>query len=357
MKKLLPLLISVLILQACGNPAEAVTPTNPATTVPAAESITVESTITEEPNATQEPIVHTTIPSEGTTERANAHDNEQSTSFKNKNVTDADNFLINRFERPFTATTMEYIPDVDIVDFSITSDDKFFYIRISLTGPDPATNSLTGFYGVEIDKNVDGRAEILLATRPPYNTEFSADNVILFIDEDGDIGGTKPSRPDENFSGNGFDAILFDLSQNVHPDDPDLAWSRFIPGDQPAIEIAYKKWLFKDGNESFMWSAWASKSEFNPLSFNLHDNISEEEAGSANKESPLYPIKEIAAIDNTCRVPLGFQAAGNEPLGCSVNIIEPEDDEETEGVEFCDQFPSACGRGPTRPPVVNNSID
>jgi hypothetical protein len=170
--------------------------------------------------------------------------------------------------------------------------------------------------------------------------------VVVMVDVDGDIGGVQPSRPDETFTGNGYDGVIFDLSQNVHPEDPDLAWVRLVEGDRPTIEIAYRKWIFKDGNETFMWSVWASGQGIEPAKFNLHDKVSELEAGSPDKSSPNYPIQAISELDNSCRVPLGFEAVGNEPLGCSVKAPEVERD----SVKFCDQFSSVCGRLPAIPP-------
>ncbi len=338
MKKISPLLLITLVLQACAGGA----PTQVATeaALPATE---------EAQTATLEPIVHKFVPQQGTLSRSNAHDHEESATFNNKNVIGGDEFIKNQFERPFTSNAMAYLPDIDIVDFGITSDDQFFYIKIVLAGLDPESQSVTGEYGVEIDRNVDGRAEIMLAALPPYSTEFTADNVVVLVDKNGDIGGPRPTRPDEAFSGNGYDGVIFDLSQNIHPDDPDLAWVQVIEGDKPAIEIAYRKWIFKDGNESFMWNVWASGNDVNPASFNVHDSISEAQAGSPTKENANYPIKDLAEFDNSCRVPLGFTAVGNEPLGC--NVKAPEREVSGEGVEFCDQFGAVCQRSPSIPPA------
>jgi hypothetical protein len=341
MKKISPVIILImLVLQACSSaPAPAVEQTD----LPAAPQESAPASEEAAP-ATSEPIVHTVLPQAGERSRSNAHDHEESTTFENKNVIAGDEFIRNQFERPFTSDQMTYVPDVDIVDFGITSDDQFFYIRIDLAGLDTETQSMTGLYGVEIDRNADGRAEIMLAALPPYSAEFTAENVVVLVDRDGDIGGTSPTRPDEEFNGNGYDGVIFDLSQNIHPEDPDLAWVRAIEGDESAIEIAYRKWIFKDGNESFMWSVWASGGDLTPSSFNLHDTISESEAGSPNKGNANYPIKALAQFDNSCRVPLGFEAAGNEPLGCTVK--GPEKEFDGEGVEFCGQFGSVCARDP-----------
>jgi hypothetical protein len=339
--------IVMLVLQACGGSAATESPQP--SEAPATESLPA-ATEASAAEATSEPIVHVTIPTEGLEARATAHDNEVSSSAEDKDVTFGDDFSNNRFERPFTANDMTYLPDLDIVDFSISSDDSFFYIRIDLVDVDLASQTLTGFYGVEFDKNSDGRAEIFLVTHPPYSAEFTADNVYLFIDSNGDIGADQAARSDAA-NGNGFDSILFDLSNNIHPEDVDLAWVRFINDGKPAVEIAYKKWLFKDGNENFMWSVTANDALIDPAQYNFHDALTEADAGSPTKSNPNYPVKLLAAMDNTCRVPFGFQATGNEPLGCDVSNLAPEP-EEAEEIDFCAQFPSACERLPSPPPVI-----
>ena len=353
MRRVLPLvlLIVIVLLQACGEdtpPAEiAVT----GTTAIASEVVVV--TPKDVPSAvptiiqTQQ-IEHRTIPSEGTTDRATAHDNENSLSFETKKVKTGDFLRKNRFERPFTAVDMNYLPDIDIADFSITSDDTFFYIKISLIGLDPETQSLTGSYGVEIDRNADGRAEILLATRPPYTTDFNADSVAAYLDINSDVGGSSINRPDD-YAGDGFEAIIYDLGKGVYPEgDPDLAWVRLSTyGNLPAIEIAYKKWMFDSGKETFMWSVVSSDAVLDPSKFYFHDNFTAEEAGAANTDDPTYPLNSLAGIDSTCRVPLGFQVNGNEPLGCYVKGGEVEERAEpsAEGVNStCGQFSELCRR-------------
>jgi hypothetical protein len=220
---------------------------------------------------------------------------------------------------------MAYLPDLDIVNFSITSDVNFFYVNISMVELDPATQSLTGYYGVEIDRNADGRAEVLLTTRPPYSTGFTADNMAVYLDADGDVGGEIINRPD-GFPANGFETTVFDLSRGIYPEgNSDLAWVRqTTDGTLPAVEIAFARWMFRDGGESFMWSVLADDAVIDPALLYYNDSFTSEQAGAANTDDPNYPIKELAAMDNTCRVPLGFQASGNEPLGCFVKSGESE---------------------------------
>jgi hypothetical protein len=318
----------LILLQACTAPIPS-TPIDGIETLPENATETQASVETEVPAKTAEAptamVKHETVPAEGNTDRATAHDHDSALSFENKVVRSGDEFFRNRFERPFTANDMEYLPDLDIVNFSINSDDTFFYIRISLVGLDAETQSLTGSYGVEIDRNGDGRAEILLVTHGPYSEEYSADGVVAYLDMNSDIGGSKINRPDD-FKSDGFETTIYDLSQNVYPEgDADLAWVRqSMDGSLPAIEIAYKKWIFNDGKESFMWSVDASGATIDPSKLYVQDFITAEDAGDANSEDPNYPIKSLSAFDNTCRVPVGFIATGYEPLGCFIKSAETE---------------------------------
>ncbi len=351
MKKVFFLLaITMMLVQACSTPPDTTPISNVPVNATEAVVVTAESAATATEVAAQttaEVIVHKTIPTEGITDRSTAHDNDSALSFEKKVVRVGDEFFRNRFERPFTANEMEYLPELDIVNFSITSDDTFFYIKISLVGLNAETQTLNGSYGVEIDRNADGRAEILLAAQPPYSNEFTAENVAVYLDVNSDVGGSKVNRPDD-FPGDGFETVIFDLNKGVYPEnDPDLAWVRLTnDGSLPAIEIAYKKWIFSDGREKFMWSVDSSSSPLNPSLLYYQDSYTAEEAGSANNADPNYPIKAVAEMDNTCRVPLGFQATGSEPLGCLLNNdIEERDEPSAEGADAtCVQFGELCAR-------------
>jgi hypothetical protein len=205
---------------------------------------------------------------------------------------------------------------------------------------DPASQSLTGYYGVEIDRNADGRAELLLTTRPPYSTEFTADNVAAYLDVNSNVGGNIINRPDD--ASDGFERIIFDLTRGVYPEgNPDLVWVRqTTDGTLPAVEIAFDRQLFKDGKEAFMWSVLSSDTAIDPALLYYNDSYTPEQAGAANTDDPNYPIKGLSAMDNTCRVPLGFQAAGNEPLGCFVKGGEVE----AKATPSADGPASTCGQ-------------
>jgi len=351
MRKKYPLflIIAVIVLQACSgvtSPVAIVDSVKPTATTRTAELATPASVPTAE--VTPLWVIHSTVPSAGTSDRAIAHDNENSLFFDTKKVKTGDEFYKNKFERPFTSIDMAYLPDLDIVNFSITNDKNFFYIKISLVGLDYGTQSLKGSYGVEIDRNADGRAEILLTTHGPYTADFSADNTAAYLDINGDVGGSIINRPD-NFGSDGFEAIIFDLNQGVYPEgDPDLVWVRqTTDGELPAIEIAFEKWIFKGDKEAFMWSVLSSQVDINPTVLYYNDHFTAEEAGAANSDDPNYPLKNLAAVDNTCRVPLGFQAVGSEPLGCYVKGGDVEKKAAPVAVganSTCELFARLCSR-------------
>jgi hypothetical protein len=349
MKKILPLLMLIVIsLQACSESTSmTVIPdtAEPVAVASEAASATPKSVPSVQPSPTAHPTVvpveHVIIPSAGTSDRATAHDNENSLFFDTKKVKTGDEFYKNRFERPFTSVDMGYLPDLDIVNFSITSDENFFYIKISMVSLDKLTDSLSGSYGVEIDRNADGRAEVLLTTHPPYSEEFTADNAAAYLDVNSDVGGNIINRPDD-YPSDGFEATIFDLSQGVYPEgNPDLVWVRqTTDGDLPAIEIAFQRWIFKGGKEAFMWSVLSSGTAIDPVKLYWNDHFTAEQAGAANTDDPNYPIKDLAVVDNTCRVPLGFQAVGSEPLGCYVKGGEVE----AKVIPSADGPDSTCGQ-------------
>jgi hypothetical protein len=264
-------------------------------------------------------IQHHTRPNAGNEAIANAHDNEESDIPDEKNAPVGDDFRINRFERPFTAENMEYLPHVDIVGMSMSQDDTWYYVQIKVAGVDPATGDLSGTYGVEFDLNVDGKTEVMLLARGPYGPDWTTDGVTVHLDENGDIGGLG-SYPDEIYTGNGYETIIFDSGQG---EDPDAAWARANP-DNYIVEIAFKQETLRDFPK-WMWNPLASAYPLDPTKFYFNDTYSRERAGSPTKGNEHYPLKELAGFDNTCRVPANFQATGNEPMGCAVAAAEQED--------------------------------
>ena len=291
------LFITAFALQACGAKKDAEV---------------AQPEVVNEPPAQPE-VVHSMIPNAGPNAVANAHDNEESTSFESKSVSNGDIFDLNRFERPFTAGDMTYLPYVDIADISMSEDPTFYYIQIKLAGVDAETGGIKGMYGVDFDLNTDGKAEVLLLAEAPAGAQWSTDGVSLYVDEDDNVGG-QSIKPDEVYAGNGFEKMIFDSASG---DDPDTAWVHYVNTSAPIVEFALKKSVLESVPQ-FMWSAMASSTTIDPARLYYNDSFSLARAGSPQKGDQYYPLNELAGFDNTCRLPAGFVATGAEPLGCVV---------------------------------------
>jgi len=305
-KLLFSLAVIVVLTVGCGLPTRAPEPTQP----PAAAPTLPEALSTPTSEATQ--VVHVMKPTAGGTAVANAHDNEECTNSDQKNVQAGDEFRINRFERPFTANDMEYLPQVDIVGMSMTKDADWYYLQIKLCGKNPTTGELDGIYGAEFDLDIKGKTQVLVLAQGPLPKEWTQTGVTVYADLNGDIGGAS-SRPDDIYTGNGYETKVFDAGTG---EDPDLAWAHANP-DSGIVEIAFKQSVLKD-YQKWMWNPLASAYPLDPTKFYFNDTISEERAGSPTK-GEFYPLKELAGFDNTCRVPANFDAKGNEPMGCQVS--------------------------------------
>jgi len=222
-----------------------------------------------------------------------------------------DSYKINRFERPFTATVMDYLPEVDIHYFTITGDANWFYVGIEVIGLNPQTNNLTADYGVEFDLDRDGHGDYLVWAKAPYTTSWKTDGVSVLTDTNNDVGGPSPERSDAPFNGNGYDSTIFSSGQGA---DPDLAWVRIDPRMPTRVQFAIKRTLPGD---AFMWGVWADLGLRDPSKFSYNDAFTETQAGSPERsETEFYPIKAVYAVDNTCREAVGFRTTGYEPLLC-----------------------------------------
>jgi hypothetical protein len=218
-----------------------------------------------------------------------------------------DSYKLNRFERPFTANAMTYLPDVDIQTFRIYADPNWYYIFIEL-----ANTGMTADYAVEFDYDRDGHGDYLVWAEPPFASSWTTDRVTVYTDVNNDTGGLSPELSDLNFSGNGYEQTL--ISSGRDGLDPDLAWVRIDPRSPITIQFAVKRSLV---GASFLWGVWADLGLRDPSRFNYNDYFSEEAAGSPEKsETKFYPIKAVFAVDNTCRAPYGFRPKGYEPLLC-----------------------------------------
>jgi hypothetical protein len=221
-----------------------------------------------------------------------------------------DLYKYNWFERPFLQD-MTYVADIDIARYSLSYDEKFFYISIGLVGTNP-NNPLGIDYGVELDIEGDGYGDYIIIARPPYSVEWMTDNVQVVEDTNQDTGGLSAERSDAPLPGDGYDTVIFDGGRGAD-EDPDLAWVRINAGRNATVQFAFKRHLAQD---KFLFGVIADGGLKSIADLDYIDRFTEEEAGSPEKNEELYPLKAVYGIDNVCREAFGFTGTRQEPQRC-----------------------------------------
>lgn len=283
---------------------EATAPESTATEMPTDEPAT-------EPAPTEE-IEHQAIPGEPPAAKQFLADVDTSNIAGEARALTGDNYDRNRFERPFEAGVMRYRPDLDLTRGEITFDELFFYFLIAVAGESPE-GGYPGTYSAELDFDLDGRGDWLLMARAPKG-DWAVDGVRVFMDSNDDIGGEVPVYADPQLSGgNGYDTVIFDSGVG---EDPDTAWARLDPSRDSVVQLAVKRDVVDD--ISFLWGLWADDGLASPALFDYVDRIERADAGSPLLDSEYYPVDQVAAVDNTCRMAQGFSPKGTEPGICVI---------------------------------------
>lgn len=308
------LLIFVL---ACGAPSAASPDaTASATTEESSVSEATESAPTDAPTSSPS-IQHTDIPvSLPELQSGQAADFDSSKILENKTPIGGDRFTFGRFERPFNANTMDmYYSELDIVNTEVFQDDLWIYGRLIIK--DLGASSSTSKYAMELDTDINGKAEWLIVTDKPTSTECTVVGVRVYQDANQDVGGEFPTLTDKvTPNSDGFETLFFDQGTG---NNPDTAWARISPNDSNIIEFAVNRAAISKP-EKYLVNYWAAR-EINPANFDLNDAFTHEQAGAADAGLNIfYPIKEVAEIDNSCRMAVGFKVDGTEPGLCAVFI-------------------------------------
>jgi hypothetical protein len=227
----------------------------------------------------------------------------------------ADNFDINLIERPYTSEVMDYMEHLDIIRGELSMSGNWVYVTIFLEGAPPADSQAV--YAVEIDSDIDGRGDWYISGVVPASSEWTTDGVYAWKDSNNDVGGTTPLHADSPSPvWDGYDTQLF--AQGIG-DDPDAAWIRRSPTQPDQVQLAFKHTLIGSIGE-FMWGVWSEEMVIQPGWLDYNDHFTPEEAGSPEITSSLYPIKQAAMMDNTCRWAVGFTPDGSEPGVCYVPV-------------------------------------
>ena len=225
-----------------------------------------------------------------------------------KSPAGSDVYQNNRYERPYTAEAMDYLPDVDLTRVEMKIAPPWVYLTFRFDSPRAEGIGQT-MYGAEFDTNKDGRGDYLVWGASPSGAEWTADGVEVWKDSNFDVGGANPQMTNAPWTGgNGYDQNLFSGGQGA---DPDLAWIRQIDGGTK-IQLAFKYSAIGHAAQ-FLWNGLADLGVRRPDWFDYNDHFTQGEAGSPLAAQPdYYPLKSLFGVDNTCRDAFGFTPTGLE---------------------------------------------
>jgi hypothetical protein len=161
--------------------------------------------------------------------------------------------------------------------------------------------------------DMDGTGDFLIWSDGGATSEWNTDGLFLYKDRNNDVGGKLPllmeegRRPEDSFE------MVLAPSEDENADV--LVWKRRDPDDVYSMEFALKKSAIEyDG--MFLWSAWANNDADGHLKMDYNDLMNLASAGSPYVGNVDYPLKGVALLDNTCRMPFGFNPTGAEPGVC-----------------------------------------
>ncbi len=210
---------------------------------------------------------------------------------------------------------MQYLGYLDVGRAEIDRGGAWFYVTLFLEGVPPPEAIGQAAYGLEADINLDGRGDVLIWALAPGSTEWTTDGVQVWQDANHDVGGPNPLASDPGRGGTGFETLLVSSAVGL---DPDMAWVRMAPGNATQVQIAFKGTALS-GDTSFLWGVWTDGGVKQPGWFDYNDHFSSDQAGSPLVElKGQYPLKELFALDNTCRFAYGFTPLGGEPGMCEI---------------------------------------
>ncbi|MBN2116563.1 MAG: hypothetical protein JW730_08330 [Anaerolineales bacterium] len=239
------------------------------------------------------------------------YDVESAGTAPEKRAPYGDSYDNNRLERPFTQD-MSYVSDLDIVNFTVSKDNDWWYVSMKLMGIDP-NNALGINYGIELDLDRDGFGDYLIWAHPPYTNQWDTAPVQVYQDNNHNTGGLSASKADAPFDADGYETLVFDGSTGGS--DPDLAWVRINAGADAIVQFAFKRsW----SGSVFMLGVIANAGLKDPGSLDYVDRFQITEAGSPVKNNDNYPLQSLFLVDNTCREAFGFEPTHYEPQGCPV---------------------------------------
>jgi hypothetical protein len=109
-------------------------------------------------------------------------------------ITYGDDYQNNVLERPFTSEQMVYQGGIDIIRVNLKVGPTWTYAIIYLAEKLPTSGTMK--YGLELDLDENGRGDYLIQTSLPTSLEWNVENVQVYEDQDGDVGGKNPMMSD-----------------------------------------------------------------------------------------------------------------------------------------------------------------
>jgi hypothetical protein len=224
----------------------------------------------------------------------------------------SDVYQNNRYERPYSSGTMEYLSDVDLTRVELRIAPPWIVVTFRIAEPRAEGIGRT-MYGAEFDTDLDGRGDYLVWGASPAGADWTVEGVEIWNDSDGDVGGANPQMTNAPYTGgDGYDRKVFSGGGGA---DPDLAWIRRSE-DGAKIQLAFKGIAIKNSMH-FLWNGLADFGVRRPDWFDYNDHFTQADAGSPLPIQPdFYPLKSLWGIDNTCLAAYGFTATGAETGLC-----------------------------------------
>jgi len=225
-----------------------------------------------------------------------------------KKAPGGDEFTTGRFERPFDQN-MNYLPALDIQRAELyRPENGWAYVSIILEdapAPSPAV------YGIELDLNIDGRGDYLIQFPAPSTPDWSESGIKMWWDSDGDVGGQVINRSDrKGYKGSGFEALKIDSNAGKNKG---KIWTRLTDN---GIQAAIQEDLLGGSGGKFTWQPFSEGQPYPSSQYDLNDYYPSGKAGSAIVGDSDYPLKELYAIDNTCKGLSGLTPSGAEQGVC-----------------------------------------
>jgi hypothetical protein len=274
------------------------------------------STPTLAPQPTAEPtkgIQHALIPTIGSGKEQVIHDQVDASTAEQKRAFGGEQYSVGRFERPFDKD-MNYLAYLDIVKSTMQrADPNFIYTTIQVAAPVSSAEGKSALYGLELDTNMDGRSEYLILAEKPENSDWSVNGVNVWKSSSASAPISQTGLAIPVTGSLGFDTSVFSAGNG---NDADLAWVRISPDKPDTIEIAFKNTLIGGEKGKFVWRPMTDGAPFPSKSYDLNVSYTLEQAGSPLIDNMNYPLKDVYAVDNTCRVASGYQASGKESGLC-----------------------------------------